>query len=370
MAWPQSPQPAPAPPPAAPAGDAFPLDGVVTVISGALTFLFSFVRIAKFDGADIGWSVWTTSLGLFGVGTWIPLFGLVAAGIAAARWVVKGIDDKEVLGFRAPQLQLVASTFAFLLVIGYFVSILFSGGDFEVDLSFGGGSVLLLISTIGLMAGSVLGLGVLEGMPTLGGTDQAAPPYGAGQPAPGQPGAPTPPPPAGGQWAASDPYAAPAAPAAPVPPSGEPAPPAWDQTIVHGAPAPGTWDQPAAPAPAPPEWQQPDAPVDTAWQAPAPPPVDPQWQQPAAPADQQWSQPPAEPQWQQPPAAGGEPAPWEPQPAPPGPQPEPGPLDPQPSPPADPAPPSEGGLFDPGTQVIPGPPPAPPPDDPQQPPPS
>lgn len=368
MAWPQSPQPAPAAPPPSPPSAGFPLDGVITVISGALTFLFSFVRIVKLDGADLGWSVWTTQVGFFGVGTWIPIFGLVATAIAMARWVAKGLDGKEIIGFRPAQLQLVASTFAFLLVIGYFVSILFSGGDFEADLTFGGGAVLLLLSTIGLMAGSVLGLGLLGGVPAMAlgqpGGQAAAP----GQP---YPGAPTPPPPpAGGQWPGADPYAAPAA---PVPPA-EAAPPAWDQTIAHGAPAPGTWDQGAPAAPAEPQWQQPAAPADAAWQAPAPPPVDPQWQQPAAPAPEpQWQQPGApDPQWQQPAADGGEPAPWEPQPAPPGPQPEPGPLDPQPSPPTDPAPApaSEGGLFDPGTQVIPGPPPAPPPDDPQQPPPS
>ena len=34
MAWPQSPQPAPAPPPAAPGDAGFPLDGVITIVFG------------------------------------------------------------------------------------------------------------------------------------------------------------------------------------------------------------------------------------------------------------------------------------------------------------------------------------------------
>ncbi len=306
MAWPQAPQPAPAPPPPGPgAGSSLDVGALVTAIGGVLTLLFSFVRIFKVDafGGDVGWSVWTTQAGLFGLGTWIPFFALVAAALALGRGFL-GLGDKEIAGFEVVQLQLVATVFAVLVWLGYMVSILFSDG-----VTFGLGAFLLFVSLALVTGGTVFSL--LGGkMPAAGGA--AAGPAGG---------------PPSGQWAP------------PPPAPGTPPPFPQPDTSAYGQPAPG-----AAPAPPPVDpaaWNQP-APAAPAPPPPPPPPPGPgQWQpDPAGPA-------PVDPSW-------------------PAPQPSPQPS-PQPAPPVDPGEPASGGggaLIDPGTQVIPGPPPAPPPDEP------
>jgi hypothetical protein len=303
-----------------------------------LTFLFSFVQIIKADSdfSDVGYSVWTTDPGFFGIGTWIPLFALLAAAAALARGFVKGLADKEVAGFGLLQVQLAAVAFAVLLWLGYMVNILLSD-----NVTFGLGAFLLFLGLAGVAAGTVLSVMDLKKGTTTG--ISTAP----GGPPSGQWG-PTPPPDPSGQWP-------------------QPAPGQQPQP----APGQGQWPQPPAPPPPDPggQWPQPPPP---AWDpnAPAAPG---QWQpDPAgapAPPQQAWSPSPGGPEqaWQ-PPTPGAS-DPFAPQPAPPGPVPEPGPLDPQPAPPIGPQPepgpaPAGGGLFDPGTQVIPGPPPAPPSDQP------
>jgi len=298
-----------------------------------LTFLFSFVRIYKVDerGFDAGWSVWTTDFapGLFGVGTLIPFLALVAGAAALARAFVPGLDRKEVGGFSLLQVQVVAALFAVVLWLGYLISIVFAGsGQLGTDFKLGLGMLLLFLGLAGVVAGTVVSMA----------EDRKA---GAG-PSPATGYAPP-----SGTWAA-----------AVAPPATEQ--PQWQQ------PAPEQqqpqWQQPAPEAQQP-QWQQPaPAPDQPQWQQPAPAPEQPQWQQPATAPEQQpqWQQPaPDQPQWQQP--ATEQPQ-W---PAPPP------PADQQWQPPTPEAPPSAGespapgappggGLFDPGTQVIPGPPPAPP----------
>lgn len=330
MAWPQSPQPAPAPPRSS--GSSLPLGPLVTAAAGFLTFIFSFVQIAKVDDFDTGWSVWTMGFppGLFGVGTLIPFFALVAAAIALARAVAKGLADTQVLGFSLLQLQLVATFFAVVLWLGYLISVLTAGGgDFDVDFAPGLGLLLLFLGLAGLVAGAVLSLMDQKRATTTG---MASAPDG---PPSGQWGPPTGPPP----------HSAP-----------QPQPQQWPQPTPPPAPQPdpAQWQQPAAPPP-PPQWQQPGAPAPGQWQP------DPAGGQPQPPPQQQtWGPPPGPEQAWQPPAAPSDP--YQPQPAPPGPVPEPGPLDPQPAPPTGPQP-AGGALIDPGTEVIPGPPPAPPAED-------
>ncbi|HEU5151673.1 MAG TPA: hypothetical protein VFU19_14320 [Iamia sp.] len=312
MAWPQSPQPAP------PAATALPIGPIVTAGGAFLTLLFSFVQIVKSDSdfVDIGWSVWTTQPGFFGVGTWIPLFALVAGAAALARAFAKGLGDKQVAGFGLLQVQLAATAFAVLLWFGYVVNILFSEGT-----SLGLGALLLFLGLAAVTAGTVLG--VLDAKKGTTTTIGSGPPSGQWGTPTGP--APQPQPQPGGQWPQPTPppapqqpgqWPAPGAPGAPVPPP-PPQPPQQQGWDPHASAAPGQW--------------QPD---------------------PGAPPS--WTPPPAPGQWQQP---GPDPAP-----APPGPSPEPGPLDPQPAPPVDPGGPPGGALIDPGTQVIPGPPPAPPSD--------
>ena len=233
MAWPQAPAPQPAPPSGG--AGAVPIPAILTAVGGVLTFLFSFVRIVRVDESvvDTGWSVWTTDFtpGLFGVGTWIPFFALVAAGIAVARIAVKGLDDKEILGFRPAQLQLVAVVFAVLIWLGYVISILFAGGGLfnSVDFKFGLGIVLLFLGLLLTAAGTVMGLLAPSAAAAVGaGTSGSV--WGA---------APTPPPP--GEWQPpADPGAAAQA--------------QWEQ------PAPGTaetgqWQPPPDPGAAQQSWE-------------------------------------------------------------------------------------------------------------------
>ncbi|MGI8937139.1 MAG: hypothetical protein ACR2JF_02775 [Iamia sp.] len=286
----------------------------MTAAAGILTFPFSFVRIAKVDvgpfGSDLGWSVWTVNNvnpGLFGIGTFIPLFALVAGGAALAASFAKGMSSKSFGGFSLLQVQQVAAVMAFLLWFGYLVGIVL--GDADMGL----GLFLLFLGTAGVLAGTVL--------TTLDARK-------AGAPAVGPP--PAAPPSDPGQWQQQQ---------------------QQQQQQAAAQPDQGQWQQ-----------QQPDP---GQWQQPAAQPDPGQWQQQSPPAGQ-WQPDPAAPP---PGSAPAGPQPWNPPapaPAPPGPQPEPGPLDPQPAPPQPmpgPAPAGEqggGGLVDPGTQVIPGPPPAPP----------
>jgi len=363
VAWPQSPQPAPQPAPSGGSSTSLSIPSLVAAASGILTFFFSFVRIFKIEsgGEDAGWSVWTTGFapGLFGVGTWIPLFALLAGAIALARSLVKGADSKRFAGFSLLQLQVVALAFAVLLWLGYLVSILAAdGGELSTfDFKYGLGMLLLFLGLAGLAAGTVLGM--VEAKKASG---------SSGHPSSGE----------AGPWQQSGQWQQPA-PA----PQAQPDPGQWQQQAPPPAqPDPGQWQQPAPP-PDPAQWQQQQTDPGQ-WQQPAP--VQPTWDQasgggaapgqwqpdPGAPAGPApvWSQPPSDApggDWQapgQPAASPTEPQPWDPGPAPPGPQPEPGPLQPQPAPPVDPGPAPAGGLYDPGTQVIPGPPPAPPTDDP------
>lgn len=338
MAWPQAPQPAPAPQPPAGPKAALDVGALITAAGGVLTFLFSFVRIYKVEGFgdDVGWSVWTTDFvpGLFGVGTWIPFFALVAGALALARAFL-GLGDKEILGFKVIQLQLVAAAFAVIQWLGFVISILFSGsGPVGTDVEFGLGTLLLFVGLALVAGGTVFSL--MGGkMPAVGGA------------APGS-----------GQWPAPTPPPAPGTPA----PFPQPGPGSYGQPAPGAAPAPppvdpASWNQPPPGAPAPPP--PPPAPDAQQWQQPSaapPPPAPGQWQPDpsgGAPVDPAWPAPPSGP------SASG---PAQPQPQPPGPTPEPGPQDPQPAPPVDPGEPARGGgaLIDPGTQVIPGPPPAPP----------
>lgn len=302
MAWPQQPPQAAQPAPTGGANQLSP-GSLVTAVSGLLTFFFSFVRIVKVDlpGDEIGWSVWTLDpFGFFGIGTWIPLMALVAAGLALAAMLSKGLADRRFADFSVLQLQIVATAIAVMLTLGYLINTLVAGGDNSFDVSPGLGLLLLIVGCIGLVVGVVLTMLERKKATAPGG-------FGFGQPGGYPPQQPDP----AQQWQQ---------PAAP----GQAEQPAW---------------QPPADLPPPPQ-QQPQQ-----WQQPAAPAPPPQWQQPAAPAPDQ-----AQP-WQPPaaaPAAPAEPAPW-PQPAP-----------AEPAPPA----PGGSALIDPGTQMIPGPPPAPPADEP------
>lgn len=298
MTWPQPAQSSPS------AKSGPPLGALLTAGAGVLTFLLSFIAIAEGPGFfdDIRWSVWNTdTFGAFGVGTYVPLLALIAAGVALARAFAKGMADKEILGVSLLHLQLLAGLMPFLLILGYMVNVAITDAEWAIGLP------LLFITTAALAAGTIMSL--LEAKKardasssSSGGTTSLA--------------APSAPPPGGGSWPS---------------PTGAVAQP--DQ-----------WQQPGPPQ-APGQWQQPPPPPPGQWQQPGPPPG--QWAAPGQPFP-----------------TSSEPQPWSPEPAPPGPQPGPGPLDPQPAPPLDPQPEpsSGGGIFDPGTQVIPGPPPAPPAD--------
>lgn len=300
MTWPQPAQS----PPGAKSGP--PLGALLTAGAGVLTFLLSFISIAEIGdglfGDDGRWSVWNTDqFGTFGVGTYIPLLALVAAGAALARAFAKGMADKEIAGVSLLHLQLLAGLVPFLLVLGYVVNVLVTEFEWRIGLP------LLFITTAALAGGTIMSL--LEAKKARDGSSSSS----SGTTSLAAPSGPPP----GGSWPS---------------PTGAVAEPAQ-------------WQQPGPP-PAPGQWQPPPPPPPGQWQQAGPPPG--QWAAPGPPFP-----------------TASEPQPWTPEPAPPsGPEPGPGPLDPQPAPPLDPQPEpsSGGGMFDPGTQVIPGPPPAPPAD--------
>jgi len=174
---------------------ALPLGPVVTAAGAFITFVASFVQIVKADSdvVDLGWSVWTTEPGFFGVGTWIPVFALLAAAAALARAFARGLDQKQVLGFGLLQVQVAAVAFAVLLWLGYVVNAVLSD-----DTALGLGALLLVVGLAAVAAGTVLSILHAQKATTTAIGASGGPPAGAW-------GAPTGPqphsvPPAGGPW--------------------------------------------------------------------------------------------------------------------------------------------------------------------------
>ena len=205
------------------------LGKIVVVIGGALAFLFSFLPwwTVSFGGNSSAWSN-----GLFGVATWVPFFGVVAALLVALPAFANVKLPEKVLDFTIDQLVMVCGLFCTLLTIGYVVGV-------PDHLGMGIGLIFCFLSSAAILAGSVmdkLGIGAKPAGEQPGMTAQG---YSVAQ-GYGQPGQQPPPP-------------AQQAPQAPPPGQAPPAPNFAPPQQAPQGPPPG-WQPPAAP---PPETQLP-----------------------------------------------------------------------------------------------------------------
>ena len=223
MAWPNQ-----SPPGSNPSSTPeFTPPAIVALASGIIMFLASILPWLKSDFADTGFSAWTTDISLFPVATFVPLAGLVTAGLVAARLFMKDKVPSDILGFTPLQIQIALAFFTLLLALGYLVMDKSGIGDL------GFGYWLNLLGAIGLMVAAVMEYmaaknpnpnpGYAGGQASYGPPpqQQQQPQQQPGhqpyppqqqpprpqpqqqrpqQPPPGQPGYPPPPPQQGGNW--------------------------------------------------------------------------------------------------------------------------------------------------------------------------
>jgi hypothetical protein len=92
---------------------------IVALAAGIIMFLASILAWVK--AGDTGFSAWTTEFGLFPVATFVPLAGLVTAGLVGARLFLKDKVPSEIIGFSLIQIQQILAVFTLLLALGYLI---------------------------------------------------------------------------------------------------------------------------------------------------------------------------------------------------------------------------------------------------------
>lgn len=120
---------------------------IITMVSGLVMFLFSFFAWYKFG--SVTRSAWKS--GLFPLATFVPLFGLVSAGVMAATAFGNVRLPEPILSFSWRQIHFLLAFTALVIAIGYLL--LDSSG-----LDKGIGFWFNLLGAIGLMVGAVLEL--------------------------------------------------------------------------------------------------------------------------------------------------------------------------------------------------------------------
>lgn len=116
---------------------------IVIMASGAVALIFSFFPWFGNDFVDI--NAWDTDA-FFPLTTYVPLIGLIMAGvIALARFANTNLPAR-VLDFTWAQLHLALAFFAVLITVGFLIA-----GD---GLKFG--FYLCLLASIGLLVGAVM----------------------------------------------------------------------------------------------------------------------------------------------------------------------------------------------------------------------
>jgi hypothetical protein len=208
---------------------------IVALAAGIIMFLASILAWVKFEsfGGDASWSPWTSNFGLWPVSTFVPLAGLVTAGIVAARLFMKDKVPSDLAGFTLLQIQQVLAVFTLILVLGYLLMDK-QGASLGIGywLSFLGAIALVAAAVMEFLAAKNPSTGFAGGQTSYGPPPQQQnfPPPGAqqypqqpqqGQPyppqqqpprpqpqqqqpprqqPPGQQGYPPPPPQQGGNW--------------------------------------------------------------------------------------------------------------------------------------------------------------------------
>jgi hypothetical protein len=132
---------------------------IVLLASGAVTFLFSFFAFFKAEGfnGDETFNAWSGDAGTMFMATWPALFGLVIAGaVAAAAFGNVSLPDR-LLTFSIQQWYFILALVGAVIMVGY----LLGGGvpDFGgTGPDKGFGFWLMLLGSLGLVAGSVMEL--------------------------------------------------------------------------------------------------------------------------------------------------------------------------------------------------------------------
>lgn len=147
---------------------------IVLMASGAVTFLFSFFAFFKYSLGGFGsksFNAWSGDAGTLFMATWPALIGLAIAALVAARTFADVSLPERVITFTWPQIFLVLSFAGALIMIGYLL-----GGGAPDGAGKGFGFFLMLLGSLGLVAGSVMELLEIGDTGSTGGG--AAPPQG------------------------------------------------------------------------------------------------------------------------------------------------------------------------------------------------
>lgn len=141
---------------------------IVLMASGAVTFLFSFFAFFSWeDGRDEEtFNAWDGDVGTMFMATWPALAGLAVAGLVAAVAFGNANLPDRILTFSIEQWYFILSLVGAVIMVGY----LLGGGmpdlgELEPDKGFG--FWLMLLGSLGLVAGSVMEL--LDVSPSSGG---------------------------------------------------------------------------------------------------------------------------------------------------------------------------------------------------------
>ena len=133
---------------------------IVLMASGAVTFVFSFLAFYKLDfgfgGGSKSYNAWSGDAGTLFMATWPALFGLIIGGLVAATVFGSVSLPDRILTFSWKQIYFVLAFTGFIIMLGYLL-----GGGAGDGIDKGFGFYLMLLGSIGLLAGSVMEL--LEG---------------------------------------------------------------------------------------------------------------------------------------------------------------------------------------------------------------
>ncbi len=130
---------------------------IVLMASGAVTFVFSFLAFYKLDfgfgSGSKSYNAWSGDAGTLFMATWPALFGLIIGGLVAATVFGNVSLPDRILTFSWKQIYFVLAFTGFIIMLGYLL-----GGGAGDGIDKGFGFYIMLLGSIGLLAGSVMEL--------------------------------------------------------------------------------------------------------------------------------------------------------------------------------------------------------------------